>query len=98
MIACPIFNSRLLGLIPLFDLIVAQREMPHLLLIDWLIAEHAADIRAVSQCRYHDAFIAATAKVHNLTLVTRNIADFEACGIDLCDSLGIQRLSTHKRS
>ena len=30
-----------------------------------------------------DAFIAATAKQHQLTLVTRNIADFEATGIRL---------------
>lgn len=30
-----------------------------------------------------DAFIAATAKQHQLTLVTRNIADFEATGVRL---------------
>lgn len=30
-----------------------------------------------------DAFIAATAKQHELTLVTRNIVDFEATGIHL---------------
>lgn len=30
-----------------------------------------------------DAFIAATARQHELTLVTRNIADFEATGIRL---------------
>jgi predicted nucleic acid-binding protein len=28
-----------------------------------------------------DIFIAATAKIHSLTLVTRNIKDFEGCGI-----------------
>jgi predicted nucleic acid-binding protein len=28
-----------------------------------------------------DIFIAATAKIHSLTLVTRNIKDFEDCGI-----------------
>ncbi|MBW4667583.1 MAG: type II toxin-antitoxin system VapC family toxin [Cyanomargarita calcarea GSE-NOS-MK-12-04C] len=28
-----------------------------------------------------DIFIAATAKIHSLTLVTRNINDFEGCGI-----------------
>lgn len=28
-----------------------------------------------------DIFIAATAKIHSLTLVTRNIKDFESCGI-----------------
>ncbi|XGB40582.1 MAG: hypothetical protein LVT47_02890 [Cyanobacteria bacterium LVE1205-1] len=30
-----------------------------------------------------DILIAATARVHNLTLVTRNIRDFEDCGISL---------------
>jgi predicted nucleic acid-binding protein len=30
-----------------------------------------------------DILIAATTKVHNLTLVTRNIRDFENCGISL---------------
>jgi predicted nucleic acid-binding protein len=30
-----------------------------------------------------DSLIAATAKVHHLTLATRNTADFQACGIDL---------------
>jgi predicted nucleic acid-binding protein len=31
------------------------------------------------------AFIAATARVHNLTLVTRNVRDFADCGVDLVD-------------
>ena len=66
-----------------YSLLVAQNEMFHILPIDRLIAEHAADIRSVSQCPYQDAFIAATAKVHNLTLATRNTGDFEAYGIDL---------------
>jgi toxin FitB len=30
-----------------------------------------------------DAFIAATAKRHHLTLVTRNISDFDSMGIKL---------------
>jgi predicted nucleic acid-binding protein len=29
--------------------------------------------------------IAATAQAHNLTLVTRNIRDFDGCGIALLD-------------
>ena len=31
--------------------------------------------------------IAATAQAHNLTLVTRNIRDFDGCGIALLDPL-----------
>jgi predicted nucleic acid-binding protein len=32
-----------------------------------------------------DAFVAATASVHGLTVVTRNIRDFAAFGIPLID-------------
>ena len=32
-----------------------------------------------------DAFFAATAEVHGLTLVTRNVKDYEGLGLALCD-------------
>jgi hypothetical protein len=51
--------------------------------VDPVIAEQAADYRAAFGTPLPDALIAATAKVHGLTLATRNVADFEACGIDL---------------
>ncbi len=52
------------------------------------IAEHAGRIRgrlaAEGRARTQaDMLIAATAAVHDLTLVTRNYADFEGCGIRL---------------
>lgn len=34
---------------------------------------------------YEDAMIAAIAKIHGLTVVTRNIADFSSFGVDLLD-------------
>ncbi len=35
-----------------------------------------------------DAFIAATAERHDLTLVTRNVSDFDAIGIRLVNPWG----------
>ncbi len=36
-----------------------------------------------SDTLYEDAMITATAKVHGLTVVTRNVADFKALGVDV---------------
>ena len=36
-----------------------------------------------SNTLYEDAMIAATAKVHGLTVATRNVADFNALGLDV---------------
>lgn len=43
-------------------------------------------LRAMGQTRTQaDLLIAATALVHGYTVVTRNIADFEGCGVDVFD-------------
>jgi len=36
-----------------------------------------------SDTLYEDAMIAATATVHGLTVVSRNVADFHALGVDV---------------
>ncbi len=36
-----------------------------------------------SDALYEDAVIAATARVHGLTVVTRNVSDFEALGVEV---------------
>lgn len=38
-----------------------------------------------SDTLYEDAMIAATARSHGLTVVSRNVADFKALGIDAFD-------------
>ncbi len=50
------------------------------------VAAHSAEMRGLFRQRgimrsQPDMLIAATAYQHNLTLVTRNIKDFEACGV-----------------
>ena len=41
-----------------------------------------------SDTLYEDAMIAAEAKVHGLTVATRNVADFEALGVAVFDPFG----------
>ena len=36
-----------------------------------------------SDTLYEDAMIAATARVHGLTVVTRNVVDFKALGVEV---------------
>lgn len=45
-------------------------------------------LRAMGQVRSQaDMWIAATAEVHSLPLATRNVKDFEGCGIEVIDPL-----------
>jgi predicted nucleic acid-binding protein len=66
-----------------YQAIIEQERIYRILPVDREIAELAAVYRADFKTPYYDALIAATAKVHNLTLATRNTADFAPCGIDL---------------
>lgn len=63
--------------------LVAQPDRYRMIEVKRSIAEQAAEFRTTLGMALADSLIAATARVHRLTLATRNIADFEGCGIDL---------------
>jgi toxin FitB len=52
-----------------------------ILAIDTTVARKCAQLHVPDLKSERDAFIAATALVHGLTVVTRNVADFAATGV-----------------
>jgi len=63
--------------------ILAQPDEFRILDVHRSIAEQAAEYRATLGIPLADSLIAATAKVHDLTLATRNTADFQATNIPI---------------
>jgi predicted nucleic acid-binding protein len=56
--------------------------------LDTAVVERAIILRQQRKMRLADAIIAATALVHGLTLVTRNVGDFKhVAGLNLIDPL-----------
>ena len=53
------------------------------LAVDTAVARRCAQLHVPDPRPERDALIAATALVHHLTIVTRNVADFEPMGVDL---------------
>ncbi|HEY8086542.1 MAG TPA: type II toxin-antitoxin system VapC family toxin [Polyangiaceae bacterium] len=74
-----------------FDGLLAAR--PALLDVTPAIARASGELRAAREGRGRrvamaDMLIAATALANGLTLVTRNVRDFEGCGVELLDPFG----------
>lgn len=57
----------------------AGRVLP----VDTEVARRSAALYVPNPQPFRDALIAATALVHSMTLVTRNLADFKATGVTL---------------
>jgi len=57
----------------------ADRTLP----VDTAVALRCAALHVPDPCSDRDAFIAATALVHGMTIVTRNVDDFEAAHVPL---------------
>jgi predicted nucleic acid-binding protein len=49
--------------------------------VDSAVAQRSARLHVPNPCPIRDGFIAATAFVHGMTVVTRNVADFELTGV-----------------
>lgn len=66
-----------------FDSRVLPEFSPRALAIDSVVALRCAGLHVPDPRSDRDALIAATALVHGLTVVTRNVADFAPTGVNL---------------
>jgi len=62
----------------------ASRVLP----VDTAVARRCACLHVPNRRSERDALIAATALVHGMTVVTRNLADFEPTGVPLLNPWG----------
>jgi predicted nucleic acid-binding protein len=62
---------------------VLARFEGRILAIDTVVAQRRAQLHVPNPRAERDALIAATALVHSLTVVTRNVGDFEPTGVPL---------------
>jgi predicted nucleic acid-binding protein len=51
--------------------------------VDTAVALRCAQLHEPNPCAERDGLIAATASVHGMTMVTRNVADFERTGVNI---------------
>ena len=54
-----------------------------ILSVDTPVAQRCAALHVPTPCSERDAMIAATAIVHGMTVVTRNVSDFEPTGVPI---------------
>ena len=51
--------------------------------VDLAVAQRSAQLNVLDPRSVRDGLIAATGLVHAMTVVTRNVADFQQCGVSL---------------
>lgn len=56
-----------------------------ILTVDTAVAIRSAQLHVPDPRPVRDSFIAATALVHGLTVVTRNVSDFQQTGVEIID-------------
>jgi hypothetical protein len=69
---------------------VLPRFEGRILAVDTAVAQRCARLHVPDRRGERDALIAATAMVHGLTVVTRNVADFEPIGVALLNPWAVQ--------
>lgn len=62
---------------------LASQFQNRLLSVDSLVAQEWGRLNAPAERPTVDSLLAATARVHHMTVVTRNTHDFEGCGVSL---------------
>ena len=62
--------------------------MGRILPVDVAVAQCCAKLHVPDPKSDRDALIAATALVHGMTVITRNIADFQSAGVELLNPWG----------
>jgi predicted nucleic acid-binding protein len=62
---------------------ILPRFEGRVLAVDTAVAQRCARLHVPDRRAERDALIAATAMVHGLTVVTRNVSDFEPVGVTL---------------
>lgn len=68
-----------------FDQAVLPAFAGRILTVDTAVAQRCAALHVPDPRSDRDAMIAATALVHGMTVVTRNVADFETTGVAVLD-------------
>lgn len=74
-----------------FDTMILPTFGDRILAIDSVVAQRCAALHVPDPRAERDALIAATALVHGMTVVTRNVADFVATKVPLINPWAVQQ-------